>query len=86
MNSIDYTALIALGSLLLYFVSSLIAVTIWYGKSEKKKYGLERDFNHLKRNYEQIQNGLNLILRETEHKLNLISRDILEIKSKLNIK
>lgn len=76
--------LIAIGSLAFTTVSGLIAAAFWYAKAEKRKYGLERDFAHMKRGYEQIQESLELILREMEHRFNTNERDILEIKAALN--
>lgn len=82
-NATDY---IAIGSLLLATATTLAGMALWYANSEKRKYGLERDFAHLKRNYEQINISLNTILREIDHRFSDIERDILEIKSSINKK
>lgn len=81
MKITSATDYIAIGSLLLATATTLTGMALWYAKSEKRKYGLERDFAHLKGNYEQIQIGLNTILREIDHRFNDIDKDILEIKS-----
>lgn len=72
---------IAFGGLTLAIFSSIIGGIIWYANAEKKKYGLERDFNHLKRNQQQILDGLNSLVREIDRRFDSIDRDILEIKS-----
>ncbi|MGB6301538.1 MAG: hypothetical protein WBF90_35890 [Rivularia sp. (in: cyanobacteria)] len=84
MNSFNTSDLIAIGSLTFTAISGIIAAAFWYANTEKRKYGLERDFVHLKRNYEQIQQGLNTILKEFDHRFDTSERDILEIKSTLN--
>ncbi|MBE9213721.1 hypothetical protein IQ247_13775 [Plectonema cf. radiosum LEGE 06105] len=84
MNNIK--DLIAVGSLVLTLASTLAAIAFWYANTEKRRYGLERDFSHLKRNYDQIQHSLNTILSEIDHRFDVTERDILEIKSTLNIK
>lgn len=75
---------IAIGSLAFTAISGIVAAAFWYAKAEKRKYGLERDFAHLRRNYEQIQQSLNLIMTEFDHRFDTTERDILEIKSGLN--
>ncbi|MGB3757275.1 MAG: hypothetical protein WBA07_13025 [Rivularia sp. (in: cyanobacteria)] len=76
--------LIAVGSLAFTVLSGIVAGSFWYANSEKRRYGLERDFAHLRRNYEQIQQSLNLIMTEFDHRFDTAERDILEIKSGLN--
>lgn len=76
--------LIAVGSLTFTVISGIVASAFWYANTEKRRYGLERDFAHLKRNYEQIQQSLNLILTEFDHRFDTAERDILEVKSVLN--
>ncbi|MEM9922503.1 MAG: hypothetical protein AAF915_01895 [Cyanobacteria bacterium P01_D01_bin.50] len=82
-SATDY---IAIGSLLLATATSLAGVALWYAKAEKRKYGLERDFAHIKRNYEQIEQSLNTIFRELDHRFDAIEKDILEIKANFNKK
>ncbi|NJN13601.1 MAG: hypothetical protein HC836_24750 [Richelia sp. RM2_1_2] len=86
MNKLNSSDLIAVGSLVLTAISGIIAIAFWYANTEKRRYGLERDFSHLKRNYDQIQQSLNSILSEIDHRFNVTERDILEIKSTLSIK
>lgn len=85
MKEIDLGDFIAISSLLIGLSTTFAAIVFWYVKAEKRKYGLERDFAHLQRNYEQIQQGLNTILQEMDSRFDLTERDILEIKAFLNI-
>ncbi|WP_414622053.1 hypothetical protein [Calothrix sp. CCY 0018] len=84
MRSFNIADLIAAGSLLLTTISGIVATAFWYANTEKRKYGLERDFAHLRRNYEQIQQSLNTILVEFDHRFDTAERDILEVKSVLS--
>ncbi|MDJ0737342.1 MAG: hypothetical protein QNJ47_25310 [Nostocaceae cyanobacterium] len=77
--------LIALCPLLLSIGGNAIAIVLWYVNSEKRKYGLERDFLHLKRNYEQINSNLLAILYELDNRFDRVKRDILEVKSNLSL-
>lgn len=84
MNNIK--DLIAVGSLVMTLASTLTAIAFWYASTEKRRYGLERDFSHLKRNYDQIQQSLNTILSEIDHRFDVTEREIVEIKTTLSIK
>lgn len=76
---------IALGSLVLATATTCIGGILWYANSEKKKYAAERDFAHIRRNQEQMQQGLNDLLREFDRRFDVIDRDVLEIKSVLKL-
>ena len=86
MKDITTTDFIAIGSLIVAGATGLSAFCLWYANNEKRKYGLERDFAHIKRNYEQIQLSLNNVLKEIDYRFNGIEKDILEFKSSLNKK
>lgn len=77
---------VAIGSLSLAVVTTSAGALLWYIQGEKKKYASERDFQHLKRNQEQISQGIESLAEDIDHKLEIISRDILEIKMALGIK
>lgn len=86
MKTVNINNLIALfGSILAVFTTFASAV-LWYVNAEKRKYGLERDFNHMKRNYEQMAQSLNVIITELDHRFDAVDRSIIEIKATLNIK
>lgn len=76
---------VALIGILLSLTTALSTALVWYINAEKRTYGLERDINHLKRNYEQMQENLNMVLREIDDRLNVNERDTIRIKSVLNI-
>lgn len=84
MKITSATDFIAIGSLVLATATSLVGVALWYAKSEKRKYGLERDFAHIKGNYEQIQIALRDLLKEFDHRFNDLEKDILDVKSIIN--
>lgn len=77
--------LIAFCGVLVGLVPYGIGMIVWYANTEKKKYAAERDFNHLKNNQKDISNGIAHLAENIEHDLEVITRDILEIKIKLNI-
>lgn len=52
--------------------SGFLSVLFWYANNEKRNYGLERDIAHVKRNQEQMQQALNVLLVELDK---LIERD-----------
>lgn len=84
MQAFNTSDLIAIGSLVMTAISGIIAAAFWYANTEKRRYGLERDFAHLKRNYDQIQQSLNVILSEFDHRFDSAEKEILEIKSALD--
>lgn len=86
MRDISVNDLIALAGLVVAGLTSLVGAVFWYVNSEKRKYGLERDFAHLKRNYEQIQQNLNVIITELDHRFDAVDRSLIEIKSTFNKK
>ena len=62
-------------------VASIIVALI---NQEKRRYGLERDFAHMKRDYEQIVVNLSEILKELDSGFDSLERTLIEIKSLLN--
>lgn len=83
MRTISTNDLIALISLCIAIVTSLIGLVFWYVNTEKRKYGLERDFAHIKRNYDQISQNLKVIISEIDHRFDAIDKTLIEIKSKI---
>jgi hypothetical protein len=77
--------MIALGGLMLATVTTVLGGVVWFANAEKKRYAAERDFAHIRRNQEQIQQGLNGLLSEFDRRFDMVERDILEIKSTLKI-
>jgi len=81
-NTSDF---IALGSLALAMTTTATGAILWYVQGEKKKYASERDFQHIRRNQEQMSLGIDKLANELEHQLEVMGRDVLEIKIMLGI-
>lgn len=76
---------IALAGFFLSVIISLGSFVLWFANSEKKKYAAERDFNHIRKNQEQTNLALNSILAEIDKRFDILDRDIIEIKSNINL-
>lgn len=72
---------IAIISFLLGLGATFNGVIIWYANSEKKKYAAERDFSHLKNNYQQLTTNQNLILDELDDFKDAVMKELTEIKA-----
>ncbi|AFZ59379.1 hypothetical protein H6G54_00810 [Anabaena cylindrica FACHB-243] len=81
--SLSNTALIV--TLILTVGSNLVWLLNYYGNSEKKRYAAEREFQHLKKNQEQLMLNLDNIFQDVESQYKFIARDLLVIKTKLGI-
>lgn len=77
----DTRNLVTIISFFFTTLSFVSAFTFWYANNEKRKYGLERDFAHLRRNQEQISQGLQQLFVEIDSRFHTLERDILEMKS-----
>lgn len=84
--------LIALAGFFAGLIPYGVGIIIWYGKSTKKRYAAERDFQHLKRNQEQIVSNIAHIANEfdkrfdeIDKRFNYVDHNLLEIKTYLNI-
>ncbi|BAY85985.1 hypothetical protein NIES267_54910 [Calothrix parasitica NIES-267] len=86
MDNININNLVAIIGLIITILTALTGMIIYYVNAEKRKYGLERDFAHIKGNYEQINRNLHSILVEIDHRFDVIDRTLIEIKSKINNK
>lgn len=86
MDNFNINNLIAVVGLIFTILTALAGAILYYVNSEKRKYGLERDFAHLKRNHEQISQSLGVIITEIDHRFDAVERSLIEIKSILNIK
>lgn len=56
-----------------------------YADGEKKKYAAERDFQHLKRNQEQLKDGLKVISQELEERVDQLEAGLQRIELMLEI-
>ncbi len=68
--------IIAIGGLMIAFASGFVSVLLWYANHEKQRYGFERDIGHLRRNQEQMQQGITAILSELDRRFDEIERRI----------
>ena len=68
---------IALGGLGLGLLTSLAAALTWHTNGTKKAYAAERDFQHIKRNYEQAQQALKSLQDDNE----TLQTSLIEIKA-----
>jgi len=59
------------------FIGGLIAL---YGAAVRKQYASERDFNHLKRNYESLSGNIASIDRMIDDRLDKNDMQLVEIK------
>ncbi|NET72514.1 MAG: hypothetical protein F6K62_16775 [Sphaerospermopsis sp. SIO1G2] len=66
--------------------SNLIWLINYYSTAEKKQYAAEREFLNLKKNQEQLLLNLTNMSQDIESHYRFIDHDLMEIKSKLNIK
>ncbi|WP_088242333.1 hypothetical protein [Calothrix rhizosoleniae] len=67
-------------------ITPICGAILWHVNSEKKKYGAQRDFNHLRRNIEQLTTSISYQTGELEKQFEKLERDILDIKMYLNMK
>jgi len=62
-------------------VGSTIFVTIsWYNSTVRKQYAAQRDFEHLKRNYQQLADNQAQILKEMDSRFDMATLDLRDIK------
>lgn len=73
-------------------IAFLISVTnfvagflLWYSATVKKDYAAKRDFEHLKRHYEQLAANQIEILKEIDHLQDGVNLGILELKNNLTV-
>lgn len=74
--------------LVLSFTSLLsiaIAVVSWYSASVQKKYASQRDFQHLKNNYEQLSQGQAHIMKDIDAGFDQAKLDMIEVKNFLKL-
>lgn len=64
---ISFNEFVAIGGFILGLLTSLAGFLTWYGSSVKKAYAAERDFNHLRRNYEQLAENQQHMLKMLEN-------------------
>lgn len=67
-------------------IGTTIFVSIsWYNSALRKQYAAQRDFEHLKRNYQQLSEGQGTILKEFDTRFDKLNLDSIEVKNILNV-
>ncbi|MEL6553592.1 MAG: hypothetical protein AAFQ63_09055 [Cyanobacteria bacterium J06621_11] len=62
-------------------ISFIGGAATWYGAAVKKNYASERDFNHLKRNYEGLTANVGAMDKMLDDRLDRIELQIAEAKA-----
>lgn len=70
--------LLSLGSVVAGFL-------LWYSASVTKAYAAKRDFEHLKRHYEQLAVNQAQILTEIDRLQDSVNLDLRDMQNKLNL-
>lgn len=77
----DIQTTLAVAGFFLAIGSNLIWLLVTYANGEKKKYAAERDFNHIKNNQLQISEGIGILTKDLDNRLDDIDKTLIEIKS-----
>lgn len=72
-------------SLFIGVVSFVGGLLLWYRGAIEKQYASQRDFSHIKKNYEQMSRNLLTMSREFDRRFDSIESDTRDIKSFLQI-
>jgi hypothetical protein len=75
----DIAVTISIFSFIVLIGSNFIWLLKSYGDGEKKKYAAEREFQHLKRNQEQLIMNISLLFKDIDHNHDLIFSVLQEI-------
>ena len=79
--NLESTLTILLG--IISLVTAVLGAIAWYRGSVVKDYAASRDFNHLKRSYEQLATNQAEILKELDTRCDALDRQLLRIESLL---
>lgn len=60
------------------FVGGLIA---WYSAAIKKNYAAQRDYNHLKNNYQQLSSSINSLYKDIDLRFDSTISELKDLKS-----
>lgn len=72
--------LISILSITLGLFSFLGGALLWYKGSVEKRYAAQRDFNHLKNNYQQMSEALAAIAKDMDTRFDSTDDQLKEIK------
>lgn len=76
----------SLASLIMGLLSFLGGLMLWYKGSVEKRYAAQRDFGHLKRNYDQLTMGVDELGKDVDTRLDAIDKKLQEISMILQFK
>lgn len=82
-ESLAVTLGIATAALSLF--TGIVGAIAWNNSRVKKSYAAERDFNHLKRNYEQMTENLKELWRQNDERFDFVDRSLDRIHIHMNI-
>jgi septal ring factor EnvC (AmiA/AmiB activator) len=67
MDSIDVKSIIAILTFLAGAGSAVLGMLRWFSTSERKRFAAEREFEHLKRNQEQMKQSSASLAKEIDN-------------------
>ncbi|NEP19609.1 MAG: hypothetical protein F6J97_22415 [Leptolyngbya sp. SIO4C1] len=74
---------LSLISLLVGLVTSVGGGIAWWRAIVRKQYAAERDFGHLKRNYQQLAQNVNAMYKESDQRFDRLDLELVELKGLL---
>lgn len=78
----DINTIIAIVGLILGLATTAIGFASAYSNQKIKAYGLERDYAHLKRNYETMSQEMVNLHRDINDKLDRFFLELVELKNR----
>ena len=80
----NFEQVIAILGALLGLVGSLATGVTWYRSAVRKEYAAQRDFNHLKNNYENLSKVVDSIIKEHDERFDRLDISMARLESKLD--
>ena len=80
----NFEQAIAILGALLGLVGSIATGVTWYRSAIRKEYAAQRDFNHLKNNYESLSLVVSNIIKEQDERFDKIDLSLVRTESKLD--
>lgn len=69
--------------LLIGLITFLGGTIAWYSGAIEKRYAAQRDFNHLKKNQENIARGVSELFKEQDKRFDQLEKENAELKNLL---
>ena len=80
----NFEQAIAILGALLGLMGSIATGVTWYRSAIRKEYAAQRDFNHLKNNYESLSLVVSNIIKEHDERFDKIDLSLVRTESKLD--